>query len=486
MTQIPIPIEAYKMLANDPLLAPPLNDHGNSGRIEILFGEDLRFSYSEKCWFVWDGHRWAKDVNGAAFRLAKKAMLKFLESAIKSGDTTLEKFAKNSLDQGRLVNALASLQCELPIDATEFDTHRHLLNFVNGTVDLRSGALRSHDKSDKITKLIHYHFTPEAQCPRFLTFLERVMGGGPDAGEAALCRSEQLINYLQKALGYSLTGETSEKVVFISIGHGNNGKSTLLDTNRELSSEYASKIMIDSLMAKHSGESANTLTDLADLRGARFVNTSETEYGQRLSEGRLKRITQGMGEIKTCRKYENPITFPETHKLWIDANHLPVISGSENAIWNRLHAIPFTVTIAPEEIDRQLPTKLLAEAEGILAWCVAGAQRWYAEGLGKPAAVSDAVNGWRDDMNTLGPFLEDMCELKPEDSEAWVKVSEMWKAYSDWAERNDEKRPLTRQALAAQLDSRGVIAGKRDDGRTRVWRGVRFCNRFGTTGQGGT
>jgi putative DNA primase/helicase len=244
--------------------------------------------------------------------------------------------------------------------------------------------------------------------------------------------------------------------------------------------------MIDSLMVKPGGESANTLTDLADLRGARFVGTSETEYGQRLSEGRLKRITQGMGTIKAVRKYENPIVFPETHKLWIDANHLPVISGSENAIWNRLHAIPFTVTIPPEEIDRQLPVKLLAEAEGVLAWCVAGAKRWYAEGLGKPAAVADAVDGWRDDMNTLGPFLEEMCELRPDDSEAWVKVSEMWKAYTDWAERNDEKRPLSRQALAAQLESRGVVAGKRDEGRTRVWRGIRFCNRVRTTGQAGT
>jgi putative DNA primase/helicase len=186
-----------------------------------------------------------------------------------------------------------------------------------------------------------------------------------------------------------------------------------------------------------------------------------------------------MGTIKAVRKYENPITFPETHKLWIDANHLPVISGSENAIWNRLHAIPFTVTIAPEEMDWQLPAKLLTEAEGILAWCVAGAHRWYAEGLGKPAAISDAVDGWREDMNTLGPFLEEMCELRPHDSNAWVKVSEMWKAYSDWADRNDEKRPLTQQALSAQLQSRGVTQGKRDDGRTRVWRGIRFINRAG-------
>ena len=471
---MPIPIETYKMLARDPLLDHPLNDHGNALRILSLFGEDLCYSYVEKCWFVWDGRRWARDSNGAALRLAKKTMLQFLEAAIKSSDQQLEKYAKTSLDQNRLINALASLQCELPADPNDFDIHRHLVNFLNGTLDLATSTIRSHSKADKITKLIHHNYVPGAECLRFLAFLDRVMGGGPDASENDNQRAEQLISYLQKAFGYSLTGETSEKVVLIAHGNGNNGKSTLLDTIRQLISEYSSKIMIDSLMIKPGGESANTLTDLADLRGARFVNTSETEYGQRLSEGRLKRITQGMGTIKTVRKYENPITFLETHKLWIDANHLPVISGSENAIWNRLHAIPFTVTIAPEEMDRQLPAKLLAEAEGVLAWCVVGAQRWYAEGLGKPAAVANAVDVWRDDMNTLGPFLEEMCDLRPGDSDAWVKVSEMWKAYTDWAERNEESRPLSRNAFGAQLESHGASRGKRDHGAIRVWQGIRF------------
>ena len=331
----PLSIDTYRVLAADPLLKPPLNDHGNALRIRELYGKDMAYSYAEKNWLVWDGRRWAKDRNGASIRHAKNAALRFLEIAMASGDEKLERFAKESLNHGRILNALASLQCELPVDVEEFDAQRYLLNFLDGTVDLRSATLRPHDKADKITRLIHHNFNTAATCPMFMQFLDRVMGGGPDAGELANDRADQLIDYLQKALGYSLTGETSEKVVFIAHGNGNNGKSTALDTLRQLIPEYSSKIMIDSLMLKPGGESANTLTDLADLRGARFVNTSETEYGQKLSEGRLKRITQGMGTIKAVRKYENPITFLETHKLWIDANHLPVISGSENAIWNR-------------------------------------------------------------------------------------------------------------------------------------------------------
>src|ERR1039457_4753354 len=155
------------------------------------------------------------------------------------------------------------------------------------------------------------------------------MGGGPDASEAALDRADRLIGYLQKAFGYALTGVTSEKVVFIFYGSGNNGKSTLLSTFLKILEEYAVLLQIDTLMVRQ--ESNNTQADLADLRGTRFVMTSETEQGQRLAEGKLKRITQGMGKIKAPRKYENPIEFDETHKLWLDANHLPQVRGTDNA-----------------------------------------------------------------------------------------------------------------------------------------------------------
>ena len=220
-------------------------------------------------------------------------------------------------------------------------------------------------------------------------------------------RAERLIAYLQKAIGYSLTGTTCEKAVFLLYGPGDNGKSTLLALFLHLLEEYAVLLQIDSLMVRQ--ESNNTQADLADLRGARFVMTSETEEGQRLAEGKLKRITQGMGKIKAVRKYENPVEFNESHKLWIDANHLPQVRGTDNAIWNRLHPVPFTVTIPKAEQDRDLRSKLLAEAEGILAWAVAGAVRWHREGLGKPPEVEQAGAAWRTESDQTGRFLEACC-----------------------------------------------------------------------------
>ncbi len=275
-------------------------------------------------------------------------------------------------------------ECELVITPDKLDTHPFLLNFLNGMIDLETGALLPHDPERFITKLVHYNYNPQAACPLFLSFIARIMGNHPDASEAELDRAERMVAYLQRAFGYTLTGTTEEKAVFVPFGAGNNGKTTLLATFLHLLEEYAVLLQVDTLMVRQ--ESNNTQADLADLRGARFVMTSETEEGQRLSQGKLKRITQGMGKIKAVRKYENPIEFPETHKLWMDTNSKPVIRAADDqATFNRLHPIPFTVTIPAEEIDKSLPRKLLAEAEGILAWAVAGAMRVAAQRPGKAA-----------------------------------------------------------------------------------------------------
>ena len=194
-------------------------------------------------------------------------------------------------------------------------------------------------------------------------------------------------------------------------------------------------------------ETNNTQADLADLRGARFVMTSETEEGQRLAEGKLKRITQGMGRIKATRKYENPVDFPESHKLWIDANHLPVIRGTDNAIWNRLHPVPFDVTIPKAEQDTELPARLAAEAEGILAWAVAGAARWYTERLGKPSDVQRAGDSWRAASDHIGRFIAEACVTG---DYAQVKARTLYAAYKRWAEEAGE-HPVTETAFGLRI-----------------------------------
>lgn len=289
------------------------------------------------------------------------------------------------------------------------------------------------------------------------------MGAGET--EESQLRAATLISFLQKAIGYSLTGVTSEKAVFILLGKGDNGKTTLLELFEYLLDEYANLVQIDSLMLKHH-DNNNAQADIADLRGARFVRTSETEQGQRLAEGKLKRITQGMGKIKAVRKYENPIEFPETHKLWIDANHRPRIKGTDNAIWNRLFLIPFDVSIAKHKQDSNLGSKLKAEAEAILAWAVHGAQRWFKEGLGKPDEVKAAVSGWRDDSQPLKEFIEDCCVL---DEHRTVTISELKKTYKLWCEQERE-RPMKLSEFNDALEALGCTQERDESGRW--WKGV--------------
>lgn len=442
------------------LLGPMHNDNGNSERLKAYTGETIRYCYAFRKWLIYDGSHWGIDKTGQIFKLAKAVVLEFFRQAGAAKNDAAEKFARQSLDSRRLTSMIGLAECELPITPDELDTDPYLLNFRNGTVDLRTGTLRKHSPADFITKVIGYDFDSLAKCGLWLATLHRLMGGGPDAPESALERADRLVAHLQKAFGYSATGITSEKVVFVPYGGGSNGKTMSLTTISRCLGDYASVVLIDSIMSRQ--ESSNASADLADLLGARFVMTSETEEGQRLAEGKLKRLTQGIdgARIRACKKYENPITFLESHKLWIDCNHKPVVRGTDAAIWNRIHLIPFTVTIPQEEIDRELPSKLMKEAKGILSWIVAGAVRWHREGLGKPLEVADAVREYRDEMDQIGRFVEECCVAV---EYASAKGRELYTSYRKWADESGENT-ITEMAFALKLKERGFEKRHTDSG----------------------
>jgi len=273
------------------LMAQPFNDYGNGQRLVAAYGDRMRYSHEFNAWLVFDGRRWEIDRRDRARVLVQQVMLDFAKRALKTGNESAAKFAGSCLNSQRLTAALREARPHLTIETAALDTNPDLLNFVNGTVELKSGTLRAHRREDYVTKMVRYQFRSGAECPQFLRFLGRILGG--------------LEDYVQRSIGYSLTGHTSEKAIFVCHGGGNNGKTTLLSLLRDLlGDDYGVLLQIDTLMVRQ--ESNNTQADLADLRGARFVMTSETEEGQRLAEGKLKRITQGMGKIKAARKYETP------------------------------------------------------------------------------------------------------------------------------------------------------------------------------------
>jgi P4 family phage/plasmid primase-like protien len=430
------------------------NDHGNAERLIAVYGDVLRFCHPMKKWLVWDGRRWVIDVNKRAHKFAKLTMLEYLQQSVKAESEKHGKFAQKSLDTKCINALLESAQSEIYVELDQLDTHPYLLNCTNGIVDLRTGMLLPHDPTLYITKLVHFDFNPDAICPTWKSFLYRIMGLEENSD-----RAERLVRWLQKAFGYSITSITSEKAVFVCWGPTDAGKSTMLSNFRSIVDEYSGLLQIDTLMIRREETNAS-LADLADLRGCRFIQTSETEKGQRLAEGKLKRISQGTGKIKACRKYENPIQFVETHKLWIDANHKPRVKGNDGATWNRLYPIPFTVQIPKKEQDRHLAEKLLAEAEGVLAWTIAGAIRWYAEGLGKPEEIEAANREWKADEDTQGKFIAECIEPGESDTEA----ARVYSVYRWWCEKNGEK-PDTATAFGRGMTDQDYSRGS--DPKTR-------------------
>jgi putative DNA primase/helicase len=446
--------EARAILQAPDLLSYLHNDHGNSQRLVAMHGNDLRYCHDMRKWLHWDGRRWKPDTTGEAYRLAKKAMRAFVHQAFDTDDKNLRSFAVGSLNERRISRLLILAQSDIYVEPHELDAHPLLLNTLNGTLNLKSGELHPHHREDFLTKLVHCEYHPKAKCPRFQEFLGEVINKGLDG-------------YLKRAFGYSLTGITIEKAVFCLHGPGNSGKTTLLTTFRELIAEYAVVIQADTLMArKH--DTNNTQADLCDLRGARFVHTSECEAGQRLSQSRLKAITQRMGSIKATRKYENPITFPETHKLWLDTNERPGIANvDDQATFNRLHSIPFQRAIPKEQIDQDLWRKLRAEWEGILAWAVAGSMEYFEYGLDKPAEVEASTEEWRAENDNIGRFIDNCCVT----SNAFrARAGAFYSAYRDWAERSGENIIASDREFSARLIGRGYE--RKEDNKGRCYLGI--------------
>ena len=225
----------------------------------------------------------------------------------------------------------------------DLDRDPWLLNVANGTLNLKTGVLESHSRNDLISRLIPIDYSEAAACPRWLSFLERVTEG-----------DDELIGFLQKAVGYSLTGLTLEQVIFMLYGVGSNGKSTLLNIILELLADYGRQTGTETLLVKRGDQIPN---GVARLAGSRFVSAVETESGRRLAEGLVKQMTGG--DRMTARFLHHEFfEFQPTFKLWLAVNHKPRITGSDHAIWRRIRLIPFTLTVPESERDPDLTEKL--------------------------------------------------------------------------------------------------------------------------------
>jgi putative DNA primase/helicase len=335
---------------------------------------------------------------------------------------------------------LATAEEGVPVTPQDLDADPCLLNVLNGTVDLRTGTLYEHRRSDLITKIAPVVYDPRAMCPTWLAFQQRIMGG-----------NEELIAFKQRAVGYALTGLVTEKrSLFFYYGTGNNGKTTELELLRDMLGDYAGQLRIESLMEQRSRDGNAPSPDIADLRGLRFVISSEPSEGQRLAEATIKYLT-GMGTIKARHLHKENFEFKQTWKFFMDCNHKPVIRGTDRAIWNRIGLVPFDIVISDEEIDKELPAKLREELPGILAWAVEGCLAWQASGLEVPAQIRRATEGYRAEMDVIGRFVEERCVMM---SSLACRGKELYKNYTQWCVESGEP-PLTLTSFGLRMAEKG-------------------------------
>lgn len=396
------------------------DDTGNASRLMDVYGENLLYSYVAKRWLYWDGRKWVYDYDGAIKQMADDVVARMPADAdLYDDDNAYRKHCEKSRSSASKVAMIKETEHQVAVRPEKLDAHNNLLNTVNGILNLRTGALTEHDKAQLMTKITNAEYTDKDECPVWLSFIETIFGG-----------DRELMRYIQKAVGYSLTGSTEEQCVFFLYGEGRNGKSTFLDTIADILGDYATNIQPDSLMVRQSGGGTS---DIARLMGSRFVTSMEPGDGMRLNEGLLKQLTGG-DKITAARKYENEVEFRTEFKLWMAMNHKPLIRGTDEGIWRRIHLIPFTVTIPDDKVDRKLKYKLRKEMPAILKWAMDGCLMWQREGLKRPACVEEATREYRSSMDTMGSFLAECCERGPRE----VGAADLFKVYTDWAKENNE------------------------------------------------
>jgi len=424
----------------------PCTDLGNAERLAQRHGLDLRWCEDWNAYLVWTGKHWALDkmgeVSRRAFDTAREIAREAAECDHDARRKSLLKHAITSEGAGRLdaMVRLARAQPGVAIGSDQFDADPWLLPCANGTLDLRTGALRPSRREDLSTRSLALDWDPEAECPRWLRFLEEVQ---PDPEVRA---------FLQRWAGYALTGVIREHGFTIHWGTGRNGKSVFMDTLLHVFGAFARQVPTELLVQKQ-GQSHPA--EKMVLRGLRLASASETEQGAKLAVAILKVLTGGEA-ISARGMRENFTEFKPTHKLALQTNSKPRITEDSVAVWARVMLVAWTITIPPERRDPALKEKLEAESAGILRWAVAGCLDWQKTGLGPPAAVLAATEEYRRESNPIGDFLDDRCTRDPIPGKdtARVLAKQLYEAFKAWCD--DNGRPLVSQkALGDALTTLG-------------------------------
>jgi putative DNA primase/helicase len=434
-------------------------DLGNSERFVDAHRDRVLWCPARKSFLCWDDRRYAWDERGEVVELAHLTARSIFHEAARTEDEDEQKkiagFAAVSQNTARIRAMLTEAKPYLAVGMDELDRDPWLVNCQNGTLDLRTGKLKDHDPADRITKIVPVEYDPEASCPRFLRFLKETLV------------DDEVIKFVKRYSGYTLTGITRERLLAILYGFGKNGKTTLVELLHEVLGDYARNTDVETLLIKKYQGVGN---DVAALKGARFVSTAEVEKGRRLAESKVKQLT-GRDTVTARFLFGENFDFKPEFKLWLSTNNKPVIQGTDDAIWDRLRLVPFTQRFEGSKADPKLPDKLRNELAGVFAWMVEGCLEWQEHGLEEPKTVADATNQYREEMDTLAAFFEDRCVIR---EGLLTPASRLYKQYQMWCEDAGENAE-TQKMFGMRLSERGFASEKIKRGQhkdRKGWRGI--------------
>jgi len=426
---------------------------GNADRFIVRCGDGVRYCPPFDWWYKWQESegRWERDERGAVSELGKAVVLRIYDEA-----------SKAPTDDRRKALASWAIKCETPGSVSQmlevarsspslvvmpdlFDQDPLLINLQNGCYDLSQSRFLPHDKSRFFSMVLPFKYDPAAKCPLFLAFLNRMFKSSAER--------DRILAFLQRAIGYTLTGDTSERAIFLMYGMGSNGKTVLIRVLEALFGDYGASVASVSFTT---AMSTNVRNDLARLKGKRFVWASENSSDTVLDEENIKRWSGGDSVV--CRfLFKEEFTYRPNFKIWWIFNHKPKIRDVTDSIWDRIHLVPCEERIPLEEQDKKLSDKIVAsELPGVFNWALGGYKRFQADGLQAPTTVKQATVEYRHSEDPLHAFLEECFVTNPNSeilaADDWrTPFKEIYEIYKIWSLDQGYSKPWSKKKLGSHL-----------------------------------
>ena len=452
-----------QMVLQEPYKNYRLDDTDNAQTMQQMFSDKLRFAFDVNKWYIYDGIKWEEDRVDGVRMLANEMIermghdFSLILSRMPEGKekkkqehlyNTHIKTCRSHRGKTAILNETKHL---VPIVSTTFNEKRELINTPSGTYDINTKVINEHNPIDYISQATQVKIVQGAEAPTWKKFIEEIFLG-----------DKELIRYVQKAIGYSLTGFTREQCMFIGYGEGANGKGVFKDMLSYILNDYVKCPQAETISQIRQGSEASP--DIINLMDARLVVCVESNKGVRFNEGLIKQLT-GEDRVTARRLYCEPISFLPQFKLWLFTNHMPEVVGMDKGIWRRLKIIPFKLDLPEEKKDKHLKEKLMQEAEGIFWWCIQGIHMYLEEGLKEPQAIIELVGEFKEESDVLGRFLRE-CTISKEGSR--VQAKDLYKRYVEWCRVSNEV-PDNKTRFGLDMKKR---VQKTNDGRNVFYQGI--------------